>query len=84
MTETRFDVIYTAHGVTLEPHFCREWDESGGCYGTNPDHGYALDEAREQIARWHEAQAQHWRDGTHHLLISYLPSPPDHPTTLEE
>lgn len=58
---TRYDVVYTAHGVTIDTHFCREWDENGGCYGTNPDHGLSHSEACEEVAQWHERQAKEWR-----------------------
>lgn len=56
----RFDVIYRG-GPSVEPHFCREWDEDGGCYGTNPDHGLSWTEACDEVARWHERQAAEWR-----------------------
>lgn len=64
----RYDISYRNGGPTIEPHFCREWDDTGGCYGTNPHHGYSLDEAREQIAQWHEQQASMWRDASHPSL----------------
>ena len=60
----RFDVVYTQHGPRLDFHFCREWDESGGCYGTNPNHGMSFDEAKEEVAKWHEATAAAWRRKT--------------------
>ena len=52
----RYDIVF-GDGPAIEPHFCREWDGDGGCYGTNPDHGYTWEEAVEQVAQWHEAQA---------------------------
>jgi hypothetical protein len=64
--EQRYDVCYHGDRVTIEPHFCREWDEDGGCYGTNPDHGYSWEEAREQIANWYESQARIWREKEEH------------------
>lgn len=71
MTDMRFDVVYSRDGGTIEPHFCREWDDSGGCYGTNPDHGMSLAEASAELADWHERQAQMWRDGTHPNLHQF-------------
>lgn len=62
MSATRFDVIYSSCGCTIQPHYCREWDdEDGGCYGTNSDHGYSFDEACDQVAEWHDRQAALWR-----------------------
>lgn len=60
---SRYDVIF-AHpsGVSVEPHFCREWDDSGGCYGTNPDHGMSWSEACAKAAQWHDDQATQWRE----------------------
>lgn len=52
----RYDICHYGKHVAIEPHFCREWDENGGCYGTNPDHGYSWEEAKEQLISWHEAQ----------------------------
>lgn len=57
----RFDVCYHSDYATIEPHFCREWDENGGCYGTNPDHGLSFDEACDEVAAWYEREAQFWR-----------------------
>lgn len=57
----RFDVLYGEHGPRLDFHFCRDWDDDGGCYGTNLNHGVAWEKAREEIAKWHEQQAQYWR-----------------------
>lgn len=68
----RFDVCYRAAGVTIEPHFCREWDEDGGCYGTNPDHGYSFDDACRQVADWHEQQASLWRQHKAADCLQYL------------
>ena len=45
----RYDVIYRSHReCDIEPHFCREWDESGGCYGFNEEHGFSKEAALEQ------------------------------------
>jgi len=69
--KTRFDVVYRAHDVIIEPHFCREWSENGGCYGTDPDHGYSFDEACDIVAQWYEEQAKQWRERTHYMLDEY-------------
>lgn len=71
MSEQRYDLSFRDDRMTIEPHFCRDWDESGGCYGTNPDHGYSFDEACDQVAGWHEQQAKLWRDRTHHEAEYY-------------
>jgi len=64
----RWDISYRADPTTYEPfatvdlHFCREWDEKGnGCYGTNPNHGFSWEEAREEVARFYEQRAAYWR-----------------------
>lgn len=69
--KTRFDVVYRAHHVSIEPHHCIEWSEDIGCYGTNPDHGYSFDEACDIVAEWYEEQAKQWRDRTHWSLDYY-------------
>lgn len=57
----RYDIIFGSEGlhpwVAVSPHFCREL----GCFGTDPDHGYTWEQAREEVAKWHEEQAQYWR-----------------------
>ena len=58
----KFDVVHHGTHATIEPHFCREID----CFGTNTDHGFTLEEACEQIAQWHEIEAQRWRSMTHY------------------
>ncbi len=70
--KTRFDVVYNKDGCTIEPHFCREWDGDGGCYGTNPDHGYSFKEACNQVAEYHERQAREWRARTAYECLYYL------------
>ncbi|MEM7663813.1 MAG: hypothetical protein AAF292_16340 [Pseudomonadota bacterium] len=56
--EERFDIVWDEDGPRIEPHFCREWDdEHGGCYGTNPNHGYTREEAEREIALWKKEQA---------------------------
>lgn len=72
VTKMRFDVCYHKDGATIEPHFCRDWDEEGGCYGTNPDHGVSFEEACDEVANWHERQAELWRKREHHACLYYL------------
>lgn len=57
-----FDLEYHEHGVRIVPHFCREWEDGEGCYGTNPHHGFSWEEAREELAKWHDEQAAYWRN----------------------
>ena len=59
---TRYDVIYAEHHTYVEPHFCREWDGDGGCYGTNPNHGETWEDARKVVADYYELKAAEWRD----------------------
>lgn len=42
---TKYDVVYSRHGMLIEPHFCREM----GCYGTSPHHGFSFEEARQRV-----------------------------------
>lgn len=72
VSEMRFDVVYLDDKCTIEPHFCREWDENGGCYGTNPDHGYSFEEACDQVASFHEREAKLWRERDHYTCRYYL------------
>jgi uncharacterized DUF497 family protein len=60
----RYDVCYHSDKVTIEPHFCREWDQDGGCYGTREDHGFAFDEAKQSVADWYLAESEKWRQMT--------------------
>lgn len=61
MSAQRYDVIFVQHHTYVEPHFCREWDESGGCHGSNPNHGFTWEEAREEVAKFYDAEAARWR-----------------------
>ncbi len=69
---TRFDVVYHGGSVSIEPHFCREWDDDGGCYGTNPNHGLSLKDACDEVADWHEKQAEMWREQNHPSIDQYI------------
>ena len=48
----RYDIIYTGNSIEIEPHFCRIWDENGGCYGTNEEHGMSWDEAKRHVIEY--------------------------------
>lgn len=61
MSETsRFDISYREHGPTVDYHFCREWDDDGGCYGTREDHGFSFEEAKQAMIEWHRSEADRW------------------------
>lgn len=68
----RFDIVHHSEHTTIEPHFCRDWDDQGGCYGTNPDHGYSFEEACDQVADWYAQEADLWRKREHHTCLYYL------------
>lgn len=61
-----YDITYGPgpNDVDITAHFCREWEGDKGCYGTNPDHGFTWEEAREEVAAWFDAQAAYWRSRT--------------------
>lgn len=70
MSEPRFDVIYDEHGVHVDYHFCRDWEpdkngEMEGCYGTNPNHGFTFDEAKQHVVDYHKMQAEEWARKTY-------------------
>jgi len=50
---TRYDVIYEADRCYIEPHFCREWENGEGCYGTNPHHGFTKEEAQKLVDEYY-------------------------------
>jgi len=80
---TRYDVCFTEHGPKIEHHFCREWDESGGCYGTNPEHGLSWGEARAEVVAWHKAQAEWWEKRTEAEEFPPLDAPADTDDSFE-
>lgn len=63
--DVRYDVVYggdiSVPTCYVRPHYCRDWDESGGCYGTNEAHGMAWKDARAAVADWYEARSILWR-----------------------
>lgn len=63
-TAPRFDVTYGPNDVRIDYHFCRDWESDKGCYGTNPNHGYTFEKARELVAEWFEQRAEYWRELT--------------------
>jgi len=56
----RYDVTYRDGEPMLDYHFCREWDGDKGCYGTNPDHGFTFEEAREVAAAHYRQEVERW------------------------
>lgn len=72
----RYDVIYeSAQECHIEPHFCREWDESGGCFGFNEEHGFSELEALEHQIQYYinkvknlEMDLHKLRSGENHEL----------------
>ena len=52
----RYDIIYTGNSIEIEPHFCRIWDENGGCYGTNEEHGMSWDEAKRHVIEYYKGR----------------------------
>ena len=63
----RYDVSYgPGDQASIDYHFCREFGGPGdrACFGTNPDHGYTFEEAKERVAAYYEAQVAYWRDMT--------------------
>lgn len=66
MTEKhRFDVSYRGDDVSIDYHFCREWDGDDGCYGTNTSHGMTFDEARAVVADHYARLSEYWRGLTY-------------------
>ena len=65
----RFDVIFKGSETSIDYHFCRDPD----CFGTNEDHGYSFDEAKEVVVRelemklklWRAMSFEAWRRSTH-------------------
>ena len=58
--DARLDVCYGPHGISLDFHFCREWDESGGCYGTNKNHGFTFAEAKQEVIAHLKSEIEWW------------------------
>lgn len=67
MTDQRYDIVYGKGGVKIEPHFCREYY----CFGTNPDHGFELNEAIDCAIQYHEQQIKLWKTKQHPNLLCY-------------
>ena len=61
MKKPRFDIVYGENYVRLDYHFCREWDDEGGCYGTNPNHGLSWDEAKQEMIAYLQGQIEYWQ-----------------------
>ena len=56
----RYDVNFYKDHCTVTPHFCRDWDENGGCYGSNENHGYSWEDARANVIAFYEGQVSRW------------------------
>ena len=56
----RFDVRFGPEGHSLDYHFCRSWDERGGCYGTNKDHGFTFAEGKQEIIKYLKGEIEWW------------------------
>lgn len=74
MSDNRFDIRFDSGGPRPDYHFCREWDADGGCYGTNPDHGFSWDEAKAEVIRWHKEQIEYWAGLTEEAWSGVEPS----------
>lgn len=57
----RYDVVYSKNTVEIVEHFCREWDETGGCYGTNPNHGLSFEKAKQYVIDFYKKQIEYWQ-----------------------
>jgi len=69
MSEHKFDVSFPADMPFVDYHHCREWEEDAegnmqGCYGTNPNHGFTFEEAKEKIIEFYQKQLEYWQDLT--------------------
>ncbi len=72
MASSGYDVIYDSErccGPYLEPHFCREWENGEGCYGTNPNHGFSFEDAKREIIKF-------WENATPERLGLVMPEEP--------
>lgn len=59
-----WDVIYGNGYATVEPHFCREYEDCGG--------GMDFDEACEKVAHFYSNIAKQWREKTHPTVQFHL------------
>lgn len=73
MPPNRYDIIYGTIECTIEPHFCREWDNGEGCYGYNPHHGYSWEEAKQIVIQFYQQKITEWEGATEkdYLNIRY-------------
>lgn len=60
----RYDVVFCNNNVDLVPHFCRDWDAEGGCYGTRKDHGASFEEGKQIIIEYHKQHINFWEELT--------------------
>lgn len=69
----RYDIVWNEYGPSIQLHFCRDWDEEGGCYGTNRDHGMSFGEAKQFMVEFYEERAKSWRKLTHEEFQGIYP-----------
>lgn len=52
-----YDVVYVSDfkRPIIQPHFCREF----GCYGTNKNHGFTWEEARDILIDYYEKEIEY-------------------------
>ena len=60
---TGFSVVYSQDKVSIEPHFCRAYDECGG--------GMDLSDACKIVADYYQSVADQWRAETHPDVLYY-------------
>ena len=56
----RYDVSYSMDRSPIDAHFCREWEGGEGCYGTNSDHGFSWEEAKQEHIKNLQAEITYW------------------------
>lgn len=62
MSKKRYDVVRKENSCYPELHYCRDWDGTKGCYGTNLDHGYTWKEARKEVVKFHKRKVKEWKN----------------------
>ena len=55
----RYDIVFSPEGLVYpESHFCRYID----CFGSNEDHGYSWEEAKEQMILYYKSKVEEWEN----------------------
>ena len=71
----KFDIFYgNNYEVYAEPHFCREWEDKGGCYGTNPEHGFTWEEVCQECIDHYEMMVTIWKERKEKTYEDYVGS----------